>query len=437
MDFNYNNILIYGYGSSGRAVENVLKDIGKSYKIYDKKVRIGGGCYILKLNKKVLKSFDLIVVSPGISVYNKYVRMAENMGIKVIGEMEFGFWFTSAKIIGVTGTNGKTSTVQLITEMLSNAGYKAGSYGNIGVPLSTAYKKKLDYIVCEVSSFQLETTDKFVCDVGVLLNVDEDHLDRHRTLKNYINCKKDMFKNCNKDCIAILNDDDSVCHKFASDVTANVILTSKSNVVKGVYVKNGNVIDNTSNEYTELFNLNKNKIPNTYIDNILACVAVGITQNISKDVIVKTLKNWKVMPHRIEFVTKSEGVTYINDSKSTNIHSVNKAIESVNGNIILLLGGKNKRLNFNNFFKSLPTNVVSIITFGKAKSYLFKLAKRYALNVYGAKDIDTAVNLAKSQATKGDTVLFSPGCTSFDSFNSYAERGDYYKKIVWDVTNEK
>ena len=109
--------------------------------------------------------------------------------------MEFGYWFTTAKIIGVTGTNGKTSTVQLITDMLQNAGFKAESFGNIGVPLCSAYKRKLDYIVCEVSSFQLETTDKFVCDIGVLLNVAEDHIDRHRTLKNYINAKKDLFKN--------------------------------------------------------------------------------------------------------------------------------------------------------------------------------------------------------------------------------------------------
>lgn len=437
MDFNYKNILIFGYGGSGRAVEDVLKDIKKPYKIYDKKVRIGGGCYILKLSKKVLSQFDLIVVSPGVSVFNKYLRIADNMGIKVIGELEFGYWFTTGKIIAVTGTNGKTSTVQLISEMLSNAGYNVGAYGNIGTPLSRAYGIKLDYIICEVSSFQLETTDKFVGDVGVLLNVDEDHLDRHKTLRNYINCKKDLFKNCNTNSIVVLNDDDETCHKFANDVTGKVMLTSKCNIVNGVYVKNASIYYKNNNETIELFNINKNKINATYLDNLLACIAVGISQNIPKEVILKTLKNWKVMPHRIEFVSKNDGVTYINDSKSTNIHSVIKAIESVNGNVILLMGGKNKKLNFNNFFKNLASNVVQIITFGDAKKYLAKLAKKYNLKVNLAKDIKTAVMLAKSYAQKGDTILFSPGCTSFDNFNNYAERGDYFKKVVWDVLNNE
>ena len=184
MEFDYKNILIMGYGKSGQAVENIVKKLGEvSYKIYDRGKGINGGKYTSKLTKKFIRQFDLLVVSPGISVYNKYILYAERIGIKVIGELEFGYWFTSSPVIAITGTNGKTTTTGLVRDIVSKK-YTSEAFGNIGVPLSEAHNVSLDYLVCEVSSFQLETTSMFTPHISVILNIAEDHLDRHKSMEN-------------------------------------------------------------------------------------------------------------------------------------------------------------------------------------------------------------------------------------------------------------
>ena len=428
MEFKYKKVLIFGYGRSGKSVEQVLKEIDVDYCIYDKKVKIDGGCFLIKLGRKVLSQFDLIVLSPGVSIFNRYVRMAESMGIKVISELEFGFWFTTADIIAVTGTNGKTTTVNLINKMLGLAGYKSCAYGNVGVPLSSAFGKKLDYIVCEVSSFQLEATDNFLPYISVLLNVDSDHIDRHKNFKNYYDCKKALFKNCKNDDHIILNYDDANCRKIAGEISGDIHYFS-SKREQEIYLKNDKVY----------FEENKFLSAPAQIvsDNILALCGVAKILGIKGEIVEKTFEEIN-LSHRQEFVAKHRGVTYINDSKATNVHAVTKALDNIAGRVILLLGGRDKNLDFSPIIERFSESNDEIVLFGEARKKLVKIFSNKNIKFHVEKTLKEGIDRAITLANKNDTVLLSPACTSFDEFANYEERGDFFKNYILDrVKNVK
>lgn len=419
MDFNYKNVLIMGYGRSGKSVEKVLKDIGVSYGIFDKKIKIEGGCFYSKLSSRVLSRFDLMVLSPGVSIYNRHVRLAERLGIKVISELEFGFWFTDADVIAVTGTNGKTTTVNLINKMLGLAGYKSMAYGNIGVPLTSAYKKDLDYIVCEVSSFQLEATDKFLPYISILLNIDTDHLDRHKTFKNYYECKKALFKNCKNDDKVLINYDDKYSRQVSTEIGGNINFfsaTTKQDIslIDGQIVWGDNMV------------MPNSAIP---IEDQLALCGVANIMEIEQSIVEDTLKGIDIC-HRYEFVLKNKGIIYINDSKATNIHATRYALSHTNGGVVLLLGGENKKLNFAPLAKELKNDNYKVVLFGKARKSIGHILKKEKVQFLSSKHLLGAIEIAGDIAKRGDTVLLSPGCASFDEFGSYEERGDFFKNQV-------
>ena len=428
MEFKYKKVLIFGYGRSGKSVEQVLKEIDVEYCIYDKKIKINGGCFLIKLTRKIMSQFDLVVLSPGVSIYHKYVRMAESMGIKVISELEFGFWFTTADIIAVTGTNGKTTTVNLINKMLSLAGYRSFAYGNVGVPLSSGFGKELDYIVCEVSSFQLEATDKFLPYISVLLNVDNDHIDRHKNFKNYYDCKKALFKNCKNDDHIILNYDDFNCRKIGSEISGDIHYFS-SKEEQEIYIKNDKVYL-TDEKFVS--------VPSHFVkDNVLALCGVAKILGISRDIVEQTLDSVD-LAHRQEIVVRHKGVTYINDSKATNIHAVLSALDKISGRVILLLGGRDKQLDFSPIIDSFSESNNEIIFFGEARKKLTKKFKNKNIKFYSEKSLKDAIDKAFLLVNKNDTVLLSPACASFDEFTNYEERGEFFKKYILDrVKNVK
>ena len=391
MDFDYKNILIYGYSRSGKAVEKVLKDIKANYKIYDKKIKITGGEFVGKLSYRILRKFDLIVLSPGISIFDKYVKMAERLGIKVISELEFGFWFTSAEVIAVTGTNGKTTTTTMINDVLKLAGYKSEAFGNIGRPLSSAYKMDLDYIVCEVSSFQLEATDNFVSSVGVLLNISEDHIDRHKNFKNYIDCKKSLFKNNSVSDSVVIGTDSKVCDNISQNVIGNVLTFGRND--QNMTIKDSKVYLNGE----KICEINKKLKEYTYIDNILAVICVMKFLNIPYEIINKICMEEK-LEHRMECFLNNNGVTYINDSKATNPDSVVKAVESIKGNIILLVGGYDKNIKFNSFVEWIPNNIKETICFGQCGKKISKILNKYNKNYSCFKNLKLATEYAAGVA---------------------------------------
>lgn len=438
MDFDYKRILIMGYGKSGQAVERVLKKLDSiEYKIYDKKSGLNGGNYISKLSKKIIRDFDLLVVSPGISVYNKYLLYAEKMGIKIIGELEFGYWFTDSPVIAITGTNGKTTTTRLVNKIIKST-YRSSAFGNIGEPLTNAYDKSLDYLVTEVSSFQLETTCMFKPYISILLNIAEDHIDRHKTFENYINAKLGLIKNCTEKSIAVLNADDKIIMERTENIKLRKYFISQYHKVKGVYIDDGKIVSNLGGKVEKIIDLDE--ISNLFgvLQDVLAGILVGLLLKIDKEKIIEELKDFKVSPHRLEIVAKKHNVTYIDDSKSTNVHSSLHALECVKDNVVLLLGGQDKNLNFDKIFEKYKNSLMCVVAFGECRKKVVRSAKTMGYeNVKVCKYFRDAVRVACDTASEGNVVLLSPACASFDEFNGYEERGDYFAKLIKGYINAK
>lgn len=429
MEFDYKNVLIFGYGRSGQAVEDVLKKIGGvDYKIFDSAKGVSGGNYISKLNKKIINMFDLIVLSPGVSIYNKYIAYAERVGIKVIGELEFGYWFTNSPVIAITGTNGKTTTT-MMTESILSKKYSAGAYGNIGVPLSNAYGVGVDYLVCEVSSFQLESTCMFKPYISVILNIAEDHLDRHKTLDNYINCKMGIIKNCTEKSLMVLNYDDGIVMEKTANIKGKKYYFSQFDKVKGVYINEGVIYSNLG-KVEKIVSLDDIEHLSCVIQDVLASILVGVLLKVPKEDIIESLKGYTISKHRMEVVACKDNVKYIDDSKSTNVHSAIHALDIIKEKCILLLGGEDKKLNFLPLLNEYKHKIDCVVAFGKTKKKIAKACDCSGVMVRVAKNFEDGVKTACDIAKGGNAVLLSPACSSFDEFSSYAERGDCFVKIV-------
>ncbi len=431
MDFDYKNILLMGYGKSGLAVENIVKKLGNvSYMIYDSDRKVTGGKYTSRLSKKFIRQFDLIVVSPGISVYNRYITYAEKIGIKVIGELEFGYWFTNSPVIAITGTNGKTTTTRLTSSILSEK-FHTGAFGNVGVPLSEAYNENMDYLVCEVSSFQLETTYMFTPYISVILNIAEDHLDRHKTFENYINCKISLLKNCNEKSLVVLSADDKILMDRTQNISARKYYISMYEKVKGVYINNGKIYSTVNGKVEKIVELDEITHLSCVIQDVLASILVAQLLKIEKDTINEALQKFKLDAHRLEVVAKNDNITYIDDSKSTNVHSTLNGLKCVKDNVILLLGGEDKNLNFSSIFENYKDKLDMVVAFGNARKKIVKTAKRCGFeNIRTARTFRNGVELACELAREYNVVLLSPACTSFDEFESYKERGEVFAKVV-------
>jgi len=440
MKFAYKRVLIYGYSNSGQVVEKILKDLSIKYKVFDDFVYYNENKFLKKITKKVICEFDLVVISPAVSIYNKYVQYALKKGVKVVSELEFGYWFKQdAKIIAITGTNGKTTTTGLINNVLQKR-YSTQMLGNIGTPLSMIYFNNAKFISCEVSSFQLEAIDKFKPEISILLNLAPDHIDRHKNFDNYIKCKLNIFKNHRKNNVAILNFDDKTVMDVTKDLKCVKYYVSSKEKVKGVYTKDDYIYSTLHGKNEKICLVEKLTTNKIYLTDYLCALLVGLLKNIPKSEIIEELSNYKLLAHRCEFVSELHGIKYYDDSKATNIHSVVKCLENFKENVILLLGGKHKGLNYKDLFENIPSCVKFICSFGESAKRIKKASKKYKFN--NCKDfvrLKDAFDYATDIAVSGDTVLLSPACSSFDEFKSYVTRGEYFKNLVMEYIkiNEK
>lgn len=422
--FKYKNVLIYGYAASGKAVERVLIEKDVNYKIYDDNMRLGGGKYLFQLKKADVKKFDLIVISPAVSIFNKIIKFAENEGVRVISELEFGYLICPYPIIAVTGTNGKTTVTKMLEHCLNNSGLSVKALGNVGEPLSEVGNyEKLDYVICEVSSFQLEATYKFKPQIGVLLNIDCDHLDRHKTYENYVNLKISLFKNCNSENYAVINNEPEILNGVKNTATKKIVLNDNCELNKDYILFNGERVCNI-----------KDLKHSTYLTNILAVVSVLKLVGVENSKIIDGINSFKGLNHRLEFIDKVNNVEFYNDSKATNPHATLGAVSRLNSkqNITLMLGGSNKNFDFESLINKLPNNVTKIVAFGNCRKKIFKAAKQ-KINTVQCLNLKTAFLTAVKQTKSGGVVLLSPACASFDEFNSYAERGNLFKTLVNEI----
>lgn len=423
-------------GANVFVTENAVnEDIKKKASLLEKQgIKTEIGCH----TEKFLEDAYLLVVSPGIPNWSVPVRYADVKKIPVISEIELAFSFSpTRKIIAITGTNGKTTTTSLTGALFKNANLPCVICGNIG----NTFIGELDrifsetWVILEVSSFQLEKTINFKPLIGCLLNIDEDHLDRHSSMKEYIENKQRLFINQCEDDLSIFNYDDTHCWNMSKTVKAKRFFFSHREIEEqGIYIREKTVISNLSGTKEEITKISGTKLwGKGNEENIMASVLIGLLCGITnKDIIDKTLHNFTPLAHRLEKVGEVKGVLFINDSKSTNPHSVINALESMekNNNVILIMGGKNKETSFSGIIPYMEKRVKMLILMGETKRILEKEFKGTGIPYKTVNTITSAVGVSMENAHPGDIVLFSPGCSSFDMFTNYKERGNAFKKEV-------
>ena len=437
-------ISVIGLGRSGVAIARLANYLGSIVFISDNSTSNS-----VKENLKSLKSIgiqgkiggytdkifntSLMVISPGVAADSQVVLNAQKRGIKVIGEIEFASLFTASPIIGVTGSNGKSTTVHALAEMCQTKEIKGVLAGNVGIAFSEKVLEELQnpdpkrVYILEISSFQMEFIKQFHPHISIFLNISHDHLDRHKTFDNYLNAKLRLARNQTEHDYIIYNSDDQVLVKAfkihkANKITFGPIFSELSSYS----VKNSNIINK---EYAKLTKLENIRLPGQHnLYNLLAAASGAHCLGISDEKIANVIKFFRGIPHRLENITKINGIEYINDSKATNIDAVKVAIESYEKPIILILGGLAKGNDFTELTRYY-NKIKYIIAYGEAKEMIFKeLSNKFTISKIEL--LKDAVKLSFQKAEKGDIVLLSPGCASFDQFKNFEDRGINFSQWV-------
>jgi len=453
MDLRNKKVTIVGLGESGTSSALLLYRKGAVVSVTDdkdsreirKNAEILKEKYIdLEIGKHsegFLEDSELIVVSPGVEQTALPISYARKNDIPVISELELGYQFCKGPIIAVTGTNGKSTVVSLLGEVLRRANVPVKVCGNIGNSLSGEIQKinKNTVAVVEVSSFQLEWIKSFRPKISVILNISEDHLDRHAGLDDYANLKKKILENQEKGDIAVLNYDDTILRKIAESAKINskIFYFSTKQKVKGVYLDKGSPKVRVKKKEEKLFSLAGAKIEGAHnVENILAVILVAVLLGIKSRHIENAVKGFSPLAHRFEKVGTVKSVEFIDDSKATNIDATRRALASLKVPAILIAGGKDKNLSFKKILPLMRKKVKKLILIGEAKDKMRSIFKD-AVSLKEANTLDGAVKEAFKSASPGDVVLLSPMCSSFDMFRDYKERGEAFKRAVEGLKNEE
>ncbi len=390
---------------------------------------------------KLLLEQDLIILSPGVSPDLKVFEYARKNGKKVTGDIEFAAQFITEPIIAVTGTNGKSTVSKLIEQMLTESGKRVWLGGNYGTPLIeyAIQGEKADVLVCEVSSFQLEHCETFTPKNIVFTNIGENHLDRYRSMEEYVGAKRKIFKNTNHDTTSILNADDNRVVDLARDPVVQrgrIFYFSRKIALEpqimhiGGAMNVGNTIKVRVGPEIETYSVANIKMKGKHaIENVMAAILTTRDFGATPEAITKVIENFPGLPHRIEYVRKVGGVLFYNDSKATNVHAVKRALDCFDENVILIMGGKDSNLNYMELGEKIRAKVKNLILVGEAKEKINRdigdFSETFLIGTF-----DEAVLMAYQKSRIGDVVLLSPGCPSFDLFDNYVERGNYFKKLI-------
>ena len=433
MKFKHKNVLVYGMSISGEWVAKLLKKKGANVFLFDdnldviktKKIK---NCYIFdELNENLIEQFDFLVVSPSIEKENQYLQIAKRLNKKIYSELEFASQFAK-NLVAVTGTNGKTTTVKIITALLQTK-HKAIACGNIGYPMSRAVlESKKSIKVAEVSSFMLENAETFSPHVAAITNIESDHLIRHKTMEEYSNLKKNIFKNLKPTDYAVINLDNNLNISLNSQT-----ITYSYNHNADVCVKNGSIFL-YNQKIVALNELNLKGKHNIY--NIMCAICFAHIYGIKTSKMRNVLINLQGERFRIEKIATFNNINFVNDSKSTNIASTLASVETIKGAIVLLLGGANKGLNYKKLFSNMSKRVKQIIVYGEISNQLI-LENENKFNMTKCKDLKDAFHEAINIANPNDTILLSPATASYDQYSNYIERGKHFDELVKQYMNVK
>ena len=443
MYFKNQKFLVAGMSKSGTAAAEFLLRRGAVTYLYDdvsggaveKNMRIleEKGAVVVREDSlsAALSECDILVLSPGIPIDHTLPVAFRKAGKRIIGESELGCLFLRAPLFAVTGTNGKTTTVTMLDEIFRAAGEKSVACGNIGLPL-TACVEQLDYgdiAVMEVSSFQLETLSSIRPHVAIVTNIAADHLNRHYSMENYIFLKSKLLRNMRESEFAVLNYDDPAVRKFADEARCAVRWFSVRERVHGAFLFEGGL------HYENEKIMDAADLPlkgEHNIKNALAALCAARLAGISGEAVASALSHMQGVRHRIQTIAEIGGVTYIDDSKGTNIDAALTAVSCMQSDTVLLLGGKDKGYDYDELFVKLRSSrAVHFVLYGENRFRLLNSAVRAnESRISLCDDFDTAVRLAAMTAKPGQCVLLSPASSSFDAFSGYEERGERFESIV-------
>ena len=442
-------VLVVGMARSGVAAAKLLHKAGAKVVINDNKTADQFGDALLPLNDldieyalgcpagECLAGIDAMIISPGIPDTAGFVVKAKEMGIYVTGELEMAYQLSSGEMVAITGTNGKTTTVSLLGEIFRNAGRTTHVVGNIGYPYSAAGFDSVDsdMFVCEVSSFQMETAETFHPRCGALLNITEDHLNRHGTMECYAQTKMRMFQNMTETDVAVFNADDPALAPYIPQVKAQVMLFSrKVEVENGAFVRDGVIMTRFGGVETAICPADELYIPGPHnLENALAAACMATACGVDGNVIAHTFRTFTGVEHRIEFVRELEGVRYINDSKGTNVDSTIKAIQTMNRPTAIILGGYDKHCDFTPMVKEMLASdyIREAVLIGVTADQIERQCRENGyVSLHRAATLKDAIDQCRALSAEGWNVLLSPACASFDMFPDYEARGRIFKELV-------
>ena len=441
--------LVLGAGKSGVASARFLAERGATVALHDKKPVEEWSAVARELKDShrigeisgqipswLLDQIDLVVISPGVPTNTIPARYVDRKDGDVIGEVELAYRFMKGRIVGITGSNGKTTTTTLIGELLKNSGIKTQVGGNIGTPLLSLAESSTEdgWTVVELSSFQLETIKDFRANVAVCLNVTPNHLDRYDSFTAYAAAKHRIFMNQTADDVAVLNADNDVTSTWAEGLKANVVLFSvKREMEEGLFLRGRDLVCRANGKEKILTTRDEIFLRGLHnVENVLASLAAGLACGASPQSMRETIRDFKGVEHRIEFVAQIRGVNFYNDSKATSVDATLKALEALSegdGKIVLILGGRGKNAPYAPLADLITRSVRKIIAIGEDAENIAGQLDKF-VEIEFADSLADAVTKSFRTAEAGDSVLLAPACASFDMFKSFEERGTVFKNEV-------
>ncbi|HYJ90501.1 MAG TPA: UDP-N-acetylmuramoyl-L-alanine--D-glutamate ligase, partial [Pyrinomonadaceae bacterium] len=442
MQLSGRKALVLGAGKSGVASARFLAERGATVALHDKKAieewseearSLNENHNVGQLSGKIaswlLDQIDLVVISPGVPTHTIPARYVDRKDGEVIGEVELAYRFMKGRIVGITGSNGKTTTTTLIDELLKNSGIKTQVGGNIGTPLLSLAESSAEdgWTVVELSSFQLETIKDFRANVAICLNVTPNHLDRYNSFTDYAAAKHRIFINQTADDVAILNADNDVTLSWAKGLKANVVLFSvKKELDDGLFLRGRELVCRSNSKEKILTTRDEIFLRGLHnVENVLASLAAGLACGASPESMRETIREFKGVEHRIEFVDEIRGIKFYNDSKATSVDATTKALQALSesdGKIVLILGGRGKNAPYSPLADLVQNSVRKIIVLGEDAENIASQLNQFA-EIEFANSLEDAVTKSFKAAQSGDSVLLAPACASFDMFKSFEERG--------------
>lgn len=447
MDVNGKNVLVFGSGISGIGAGRLLAHKGASVILYDAKESLD----IEKMQEELqdakveivlgpfpeerIGTLDLVVMSPGVPTDLPVVNQMRDSGIPIWGEVELAYAFGKGDVLAITGTNGKTTTTALLGKIMGDWKESVFVVGNIGNPYTTAAEQMREdsVTVAEMSSFQLETTHAFRPRVSAILNITPDHLNRHHTMEAYIAAKERIAKNQRDDDVCVLNYEDDVTRKFGEELSCRVLyFSSRRKLDTGIYLQDGAIILREDGKDNPVCRVEELQLLGTHnFENVMAAVAMAYVYGCPMESIRKSIKEFRGVEHRIEFVCEKNGVAYYNDSKGTNPDAAIRGIQAMNRPTLLIGGGYDKNSEYDEWIEAFDGKVKKLVLLGATREKIAETARRLGFEkIIMADTFEEAVQTCVDLAKPGDAVLLSPACASWGMFNNYEERGDKFKELV-------